>query len=117
VQKGKVGEDIAVIHLKKKGYKIVERNYRCPYGEIDIIANDKGSLVFIEVKSRKTDAFGNPEAAVDIAKQKKISKVAASYLKDKKSDGHNARFDVVSVTLSPKDSHVELIKNAFDLID
>ncbi len=115
IEKGKKGEDMAAACLRKEGYKIVERNYRCLYGEIDIIAMDAEDIVFIEVKSRKSDNFGSPEDAVGIIKQRKISKVALNYLQEKKLTDHNARFDIVAIRLLPQGNRVEIIKDAFDL--
>lgn len=106
---------MAAACLRKEGYKIVERNYRCLYGEIDIIAMDAEDIVFIEVKSRKSDNFGSPEDAVGIIKQRKISKVALNYLQEKKLTDHNARFDIVAIRLLPQGNRVEIIKDAFDL--
>ena len=115
IEKGKKGEDIAAACLRKEGYRIVERNYRCLYGEIDIIAMDAGDIVFIEVKSRKSDNFGSPEEAVGITKQKKISRVALNYLRERGLADHNARFDIVAIRFMPQGNRVKLIRNAFDL--
>ena len=112
---GKIGEDIAIDFLKKKGYKIIERNYKCVFGEVDIVALDSGNIVFVEVKSRRSEYFGDPTDAVDLNKQKKISKIALNYLKEKRLDNHDARFDVIAIKLSPNGNTVELIENAFDL--
>jgi len=106
---GRKGEDISVKFLKKQGYKIMERNYRCSLGEIDIVAKDKNILCFVEVKTRKTKEYGLPEEAIDEHKQKKLAKVALVYLKEKKIYKQDLRFDVVSVY----SNHIELIKDAF----
>ncbi|MFQ5866382.1 MAG: YraN family protein [bacterium] len=106
---GKRGENISVEFLKKQGYKIMERNYRCSLGEIDIVAKDKNVLCFVEVKTRKTKEYGLPEQAIDWHKQKKLAKVALTYLKEKKIYRQDLRFDVVSVY----PDHIELIKDAF----
>ncbi len=112
---GKKGEEIAAAYLKKAGYRIRERNYRCPVGEIDIIALDGKEVVFVEVKSRKSNDFGEPEAAVDARKQAKLSRVALTYITEHNLDDHNARFDVVAVSFSQGSESVRLIRNAFDL--
>jgi len=112
---GKIGEDIAIDFLKKKGYKIIERNYKCVFGEVDIVARDRGDIVFVEVKSRRSEYFGDPTDAVDFNKQKKISKIALNYLNEKRLDNHDARFDVIAIKLSPSGNTVELIENAFEL--
>ncbi|MGB5217816.1 MAG: YraN family protein [Smithella sp.] len=113
---GKKGEMIAADYLKKNGYDILEINFRCPLGEIDIIARDKEDLVFLEVKTRRSDDLGYPEEAVDRKKQKKISRLADYYLQTKKLINTPARFDVVAVTMSESSIEVKLIKNAFDFI-
>jgi putative endonuclease len=112
---GESGEAIAVKFLKKDGYKIIEQNYRCRLGEIDIIARDGRVLAFIEVKARRTDEFGGPKWAVTPQKQRKISMVALEYLKKTGQMDIGARFDVVAIRLLPDHPDVEIIKNAFEL--
>jgi putative endonuclease len=114
-QFGKESESLAVRYLKKNGYKILEQNYRNKIGEIDIIAKEKGALVFVEVKARKTYVFGNPKLAVTPKKQRKISMVALYYLKATKQTHVKARFDVVSLSLAKDNPQIEIIKNAFEL--
>ncbi len=114
---GKQGENIAAKFLKKQGYRIKELNYRCPVGEVDIIAFDKKALVFVEVKTRYSHALGFPEEAVGSKKQKKLSQLALWYMQQKKLFHTGARFDVVAVTFLPQGSEVKLIKNAFDFIE
>jgi len=114
-QFGEKGESIAVKQLKKEGYKILERNYRTKLGEIDIIAKDGEVITFIEVKARKSEKYGTPRHAVTPAKQKKISMVALSYLKEKNQFDKKARFDVVTINPKSSNSAVSIIKNAFDL--
>ena len=113
---GKNGEQIAVAYLKKKGYRICETNFRCPLGEIDIIAREKDELVFIEVKTRKSRQLGYPEQAVGARKQKKLSQLALWYLQKKKLADANARFDVIAITLLSEENEIKLIKNAFDFV-
>jgi len=112
---GKKGEDIACSYLKSRGYRIVERNYKCPLGEIDIVARDGDAIVFVEVKSRKSEEFGDPQLAVGQKKQKKVSRISLTYLKDKNLYPCNARFDVVAIKMLPDGSAIELIQNAFEL--
>ncbi len=114
-QFGKDSESLAAKHLKKNGYKILEQNYRNKLGEIDIIAKEKGTLVFVEVKARKTHVFGNPKWAVTPKKQRKISMVALYYLKAANKTDVKARFDVVSLSLAKDNPQIEIIKNAFEL--
>jgi len=104
-----------VRHLRKNGYKILEQNYRNKLGEIDIIAKEKGTLVFVEVKARKSDLFGNPKWAVTPKKQRKISMVALYYLKATKQTRVKARFDVISISSAADNPRIEIIKNAFEL--
>ena len=106
---GLAGEESAAQFLKAKGYRLLERNFAAPYGEIDIIAQDKKTLVFVEVKSRAYTAFGGPLMAVTPAKQKKIARTAHAYLQAKGLKFDSIRFDVVCI-LPDK---TELISHAF----
>jgi len=112
---GKKGEEKALRFLKKKGYRIIEQNYVCMMGEMDIIAKEKDTLVFVEVKTRTSMAFGPPQLAVTQFKQRQLSKVALHFLKEKKLEDIKARFDVVAILLPPEKEEIELIRNAFDL--
>ena len=113
---GKKGEELAAAQLKALKYQILERNYRCPLGEMDIIARERGVLVFVEVKTRVTKDFGGPAAAVHEKKQRQLSRVALLYLNQKKIRDIPARFDVVAVDLSGSEPRIEVIQNAFDLL-
>jgi len=113
---GKMGEELAVTQLRAMKYQILERNYRCLLGEMDIIAREKGSLVFVEVKTRATKDFGGPAAAVHERKQRQLSRIALLYLNQKKVRDVPARFDVVGVDLSGSKPRIEVIQNAFDLL-
>ena len=106
---GKVGEKKAVDFLKTKGYKILETNYKTHVGEIDIIAEDQGYTVFIEVKTRSGDEFGAPSEAVDRKKQEKYFKVATEYLMKKGKIDTPCRFDVVGI----ENGEINLIIDAF----
>jgi putative endonuclease len=112
---GKKGEEIALRFLKKRGYRIIGRNYVCKMGEMDIIAKEKDTLVFVEVKTRTSTTFGPPQLAVNPKKQSQMSKVALNFLKEKKLEDVKARFDVVAILLGPKGEQIELIRDAFDL--
>jgi len=112
---GKKGEDLALRYLKKNGYRIFERNYVCKLGEVDIIAREKDTLAFIEVKTRTSTAFGPPQLAVNAAKQMQLSKVAQYFLKEKCLEDVKARFDVVGIVLGPRGPEIELIRDAFDV--
>jgi putative endonuclease len=112
---GKKGEEVALRFLKKNGYRILERNYVCKLGEIDIIAKEKDTLAFIEVKTRTSNLFGPPQLAVTSLKQMQLSKAALYFLKEKRLGEVKARFDVVAIVLGQKGEEIELIKDAFDL--
>jgi putative endonuclease len=113
---GREGEDIAVSFLSRNGYIVLTRNYRCHHGEIDIIARQKDVLVFIEVKTRTSLSFDSPAAAVTLKKQQQISRTAQYYLATAHLFDTPARFDVVSILISPNQPPVvEVIPNAFDL--
>jgi putative endonuclease len=114
IRTGKKGEELAVAHLQKLGYRILERNYRCPLGEIDIVAREKNTIVFVEVKSRKTEQFGDPELAVGKTKQRKLTLIALYYLARRNDTPLRARFDVVAVKMLPDHTEVELIRDAFE---
>ena len=107
---GRHGEDRALAFLTKHRFKILERNYRTRYGEIDLIARDGTTIVFVEVKLRNTDEFGSPLAAVDRYKQQRLRRMAASYLQARGLyDRLPVRFDVLGIT----PTGIEHIKNAF----
>ena len=117
---GAKGEEVAVSYLKSRGYRIVERNYRIRFGEIDIIAEQGDDLVFIEVKTRSGTLFGSPFESVTKQKQKQLSKVALEYISKEGFHDRPARFDVVGIELQKgsetfQDAAVELLQNAFDL--
>jgi putative endonuclease len=112
---GKKGEEVALRFLKKRGYRIIEQNYVCKMGEMDLIAKEKDTLAFIEVKTRTSTAFGPPQLAVNSSKQRQLSKVALYFLKEKKLEDVKARFDVVAIILGQNGEEIELIKDAFDL--
>jgi len=101
--------------LRKRGYKIIKQNYRTKFGEIDIIAKEKDTIVFVEVKARSNENFGNPKLGVNKKKQKQISMVALYYLKTTNQSKAKARFDVVSFSLKTDTPKIEIIKNAFEL--
>lgn len=112
---GRQGEELAAAFLSKQGYRILERNYATPIGEIDIVASDKGTVCFIEVKARRCDKFGSPEESVTARKRHQISKAALLFLKERDLLQKNARFDVVSVLFKETSPEIQLIKNAFEL--
>jgi putative endonuclease len=112
-QLGDRGEDLAAAALKKQGYKILERNYRTPLGEIDLIAKQKGVLVFIEVKTRQSGRYGTPAEAVHPAKQAKLRRLAEYYLQQQRLGDVAVRFDVVAITVKGEELNLNIIQNAF----
>lgn len=104
------GETRSIRYLKKAGYKFISRNYRCPFGEIDIIAKNGNDICFIEVKTRRSDNFGLPQESVDRHKRDKLMRTAMFYMKEKKLKDCSYRFDVVAIT-----DKINLIKNAFSM--
>jgi putative endonuclease len=113
---GKLGEAIAVKYLQQCKYTIVEQNFRCKCGELDIVARDGNVTVFIEVKTRKNLTYGLPQLAVTPFKQRQISKAGLLYMAQKKIHGTNARFDVIAILLGYNEvPQIEHIINAFDL--
>lgn len=100
------GEDRATNYLKDKNYRILARNFKTKIGEIDIIAKDKDSIVFVEVKTRKNDMFGLPREAVTPFKQRKIRMVATQYLKSHGGLNQKCRFDVIDI-LGGEITHIE----------
>ena len=112
--KGARGEESAAEFLRVQGYRILERNYRCPLGEVDIIARDGNTIVFVEVKTRTSERFGSPQAAIGPQKQKRMTAIALYYLKGQGWPGKPARFDVAAVSLREGRETVTLYRNAFD---
>lgn len=113
VQTGKIGEDMAVNFLKESGYKIVERNFRCNLGEIDIIALDENILAFVEVRTKNSSDFCSPQQTITFPKQKKLKKLSLYYLAKGQIKNRDCRFDVVAIDLSKGKNGIELFKNAF----
>jgi len=113
---GKRGEAIAVRYLQQRKYTVIEQNFSCKCGELDIIAREGKVTVFIEVKTRKNLSYGPPQLAVTPFKQRQISKAALVYMAQKKLQGTNARFDVIAILLGYNEiPQIDHIVNAFDL--
>lgn len=109
---GRLGEELAVRYLMGKGYKILERNWRTIHKEIDILAKDGKDLVVVEVKTRKTDEYGDPDIAVTKQKQRLLISAANSYISQ-----HNlnveTRFDIISIVFKADEPVIEHIEDAF----
>ena len=112
----KIGESLAVEHLRTRGCEILAQNYRAVRGEIDLIVKDGKFIVFVEVKTRRSLKFGVPQAAVTRQKQKQISKVALAYLQSKDLWDAPCRFDVIGIHLSSQSEllRLEHIESAFE---
>lgn len=115
IELGKKAEEAATEYLRDNGYKIIERNFRCSFGEIDIIAEDADVLVFVEVRSRRSSFYGLPQETVAWTKQQKLRRLAEYYLKIKTVTEKKCRFDVIGI-LFTKDQEIksmDLLKDAF----
>lgn len=109
---GKKGEDIAVALLEQKGYSILERNFRCKKSEIDIICRFKGILIFVEVKSRSSKAFGEPEDFVSEPQKRAIIRAAEEYILEHDWHG-DIRFDIVAVFKRNNKEEIRHLEDAF----
>ena len=114
-ERGALGEAAAAQHLKKSGLKILVKRYRCRYGEIDLVARDKDTLVFIEVKTRESTEYGEPFHAVTEEKQKHFSRVALDYLRKLRNPRIPVRFDIVEVISDGDLYECQHTPNAFSL--
>jgi len=111
---GKIAEDEACRYLQHRGLKLVARNYHCRCGEIDLIMKEAETLVFVEVRYRRSAAFGSGAETVTRAKQRKVAQSAAYFLQEKRQyAGSAARFDVVSCSPGQGDDGVGWIRDAF----
>jgi len=108
---GVQAEDLACVHLERAGLKLLARNYRCPQGEIDLVMDDRDTLVFVEVRYRRSNAFGTPAETVDRRKQARLQAAAGHYLLAHHAD-RACRFDVVAV--SGRDARIEWLRDAFN---
>jgi putative endonuclease len=111
-QTGRQGEDIAASFLMRKGCKIVERNWRCPAGELDLIVADGDALVFVEVRTRSGVRFGLAEESITPAKQARLIELAQTYLQERAASSQLWRIDVIAVQLGPGLPQVRHIENA-----
>ena len=111
---GKSGEDLACVELERRGYAILERRYRTRFGEIDIIARDRETIVFVEVKARIGNEFGGAAAAITAWKQRRVVQMAVDYLARRRLHNCPCRFDVVAVDFDSDRAVVTVYPNAFD---
>ena len=110
---GKLGEDLACAELERRGYEILHRRYRTRAGELDVVARDGPTIVFVEVKAREGDCYGGGAAAVGLRKQQRIAQMATDYLCRRKLHTCPCRFDVVTVDFSCDQPQVEVYTHAF----
>ncbi|MCM8783813.1 MAG: YraN family protein [Candidatus Omnitrophica bacterium] len=110
---GSKGENLAAGFLRKKGLQILARNYRFKRQEVDIIAQDRDTICFVEVKTRTNKEFGLPEEAITLKKRKHLINLAVNYIKRFQLIGYNVRFDVVAINWDKKIPQINYIKNAF----
>ena len=111
---GALGERIACDFLGKNGYEILENNYRCPEGEIDIIARQEDTLVFVEVRTKKSRLFGSPEESITLGKREKLRTLAQYYIQEHDNLPTDWRIDVVAIEMekSCRITRIEIIENA-----
>lgn len=110
---GRHGEDLAADLLERSGYLVVERNYRCRAGEIDLICTDGETLVFCEVKTRRSDRWAQPHESVDHRKQVRLRRLAAEWMSDRRPGSVRVRFDVVSVIVGDREPQISHLVDAF----
>ena len=112
---GKTGEDLACRELERRGYAIVARRYRCRLGELDIIARDGETVVFVEVKTRHDRAFGPAAEAVGFVKRRRLARLAMDYVLRHHLTNRPCRFDVVAIHFDQDRPVIEVFRHAFDL--
>jgi len=117
IRVGRAGEASAERFLRKRGYKIVEKNFRTRFGELDIIARDGATLVFVEVKARRGSGFGAPIEAVGYRKQSNLTMAAGLYMEERRLHDMPVRFDVVGILGEGPGAKIELVQNAFDAVE
>ena len=110
---GRRGEELAAEHYRALGFTVLDRNYRCRDGEIDLVVRRDHLIVFCEVKTRRTSRWGEPSEAVGWRKQQRLRRLAACWLADRRPDHREVRFDVMSVVVAKDDPEVTLIPDAF----
>jgi putative endonuclease len=110
---GSTGESLAADLYRKLGFRIVDRNWRCPSGELDLVVTSGDLLVFCEVKTRRTDFFGSPAEAVGHHKQARLRRLAAAWMNERRPGAVNVRFDVVSVVMGESQPQITHLPDAF----
>jgi putative endonuclease len=110
---GKYGEDLSAKYLQDRGYQIIERNWRCNFGEIDLIAKDNNRIVFVEVKTRNGSGYGHPFEAITALKVSRMRKLAAQWCAENKSAGSKVRMDAIAVLIHNGKVAIEHLKQVF----
>ncbi len=113
---GRRGEALAADYLTKIGFKILERNLRTRYGEIDLVCLDRQIIVFVEVKTRSSSSYAAPREAVNLEKRRHLSKAALWFISQKAWEDRSARFDVVEISFDRPQAEINHLTNAFDLV-
>ncbi len=108
---GMAGEQAARVYLENKGYEIIETNYRCTIGEIDIIAREGKTLVFVEVRTKTGTAYGRPEESIDLRKARQLRRLVFFYLQQKKLNSTSCRLDLIAVMLDKKEMAAQELKH------
>jgi len=116
-EKGREGERLAALFLEKQGFRILDRNYRNRLGEIDIVAEDRGVLVFVEVRTLQNSAGHGPEETIQWKKRQRLSRTALAYVQHKRMEDRPARFDVVAVAFAGDRSTLRHIPDAFEICE
>ncbi len=113
---GEKGEELAALYLTDEGYRIIERNYRCRFGEIDIVAEENDTLVFVEVRAKSGRSFGTPEESVTAAKKERLITTALTYLTTHEDMPDSWRIDFLAIEVDDKGKtkRIELIENAIN---
>ncbi len=114
---GAAGEEAACAFLKRRGYRIIDRNYRCPHGELDVIATKGGELVFCEVKTRRAGDFEEALGAVDERRRKRMARAASFYLAEKARVSESCRFDVIALLKAESGWRIVHVRDAFEVGD
>ena len=114
---GQLGEEMARKYLEENGYAILATNWRQGHHEIDIIAYYEGTVAFVEVKTRSSREYGDPEDFVDKAKQRAYVRMANRFMSERREELEEARFDIISVTIGSSGYHLEHLRDAFSSID
>lgn len=114
---GKIGEEAAALHLRQQGYEIIESNYRCPLGEMDIVARDRGVTVLVEVRTRTSFAYGSPEESITTDKARRLKRLALSYLQTNHLSAAPSRIDLVAVMVDRGTRKVKNINHIKGILD